>query len=140
MEKMTQDDQSEVSFMTYNMTGADAYKCKFVRDICSEFDIQFCCLQEHFKTAKNTEQWFKMEFRDSHSKITPAHRSPGTDSGRGKGGLVQLITKKIKVKKKKLICKSFRLQAQIISVNNLQLLWINCYFPCDSQNRQHGTD
>ena len=109
---MTNDDKSEISFLTYNMTGSDAFKCKFVQEICDEYDINFCCLQEHFKTAKNTEQWFKREFSKFHSNVIPAYRSPGTESGRGKGGLVQLISKRTQVKKSRIICKSFHLQAE----------------------------
>ena len=43
-----------LSFITYNLTGDDTYKCQWIRDMTSENSIDFCELQEHFKTTKNT--------------------------------------------------------------------------------------
>ena len=62
-----------------------------------------------------------------------AFREPGTDFGRGKGGLVQLSTKEIRVSKQKIPCSSPRIQAQILSFSTIKILWINTYMPCDSQ-------
>ena len=45
--------------MSYNMHGAETIKCQWIRDISSENNVHFCALQEHFKTVKTTEQWFK---------------------------------------------------------------------------------
>ena len=60
------------NFMIYNMTGADSYKCQFVNEICYENDVNFCGLQEHFKTVKTTDSWFKKEFQDFHTRVFPA--------------------------------------------------------------------
>ena len=76
------------NFMIYNMTGADSYKCPFVNEICSENNIDFCGLQEHFKTVKTTDSWFRNEFQEVHTRVVPAYRLPGVDCGRGRGGLV----------------------------------------------------
>ena len=76
--------------MSYKMTGADTVKCHFICELASEHEVDYCALQEHFKTVKSTEQWFRNQFRDYHSYAVPAYRMPGVDSGRGKGGLTQL--------------------------------------------------
>ena len=127
-------EKTELSFMIYNMTGADSYKCHFVKDICYKYDINFCGLQEHFKTIKTTESWFRQEFKEFHTHVLPAYRIPGTDCGRGKGGLVQISDKSLKISKKIIAFKSKRIQAQILNFKNCKILWINCYFPCDPQN------
>ena len=53
---------SPVTFMSYNMTGADTVKCQWVRDVGAEHNVNFCALQEHFKTVKTTDQWFRKNF------------------------------------------------------------------------------
>ena len=82
-------DNKPVTFMSYNMTGADTVKCQWVREISSEHETSFIALQEHFKTIKSTEQWFKKQFSDYHGYVIPAHRRPGVDSG---GVLVALFS------------------------------------------------
>ena len=47
-----------VTFMSYNMTGADTVKCHFIRELATEHEVDYCALQEHFKTVKSAEQWF----------------------------------------------------------------------------------
>ena len=38
------------------------------------------------------------------------------------------------IKKKRLVCKSQRLQAQRLTLSDsVNIIWINCYFPCDPQ-------
>ena len=50
-------------------------------------------------------------------------------------GLAQVISNRQKIKKKhqEKMKKSFRLQAQILHLKNVSLLWINVYFPTDPQ-------
>ena len=31
-----------ISFISYNMTGADTYKCQWLRDLMSDYTINFC--------------------------------------------------------------------------------------------------
>ena len=56
-------DSDNVTFMSYNPTGADTIKCQWIRDIASEHEVDYCSIQEHFKTVKSTNQWFKKQFR-----------------------------------------------------------------------------
>ena len=126
-------DNKPVTFMSYNMTGADTVKCQWVREISSEHETSFIALQEHFKTIKSTEQWFKKQFSDYHGYVIPAHRRPGVDSGRGIGGLVQLSIKGQAVNRSRLVPQSPRVQAQLLTFPACRVLWINVYMPCDPQ-------
>ena len=118
------------------MTGAETVKCQWVRDIAREHSVSFCALQEHFKTVKSTEQWFRKQFSNYHTHVIPAYRSPGVDSGRGIGGLVQLAGKHSAVKRARVVVQSPRVQAQILTFPACKLLWINSYLPCDPQMQQ----
>ena len=111
-----------VTFMSYNMTGADTVKCQWVRDVGAEHNVHCVALQEHFKTVK-----------------IPAYGAPGIDSGRGRGGLVQLTEKSLTVTKSCVSSKSPRVQAQLLTFPTCKIIWINCYMPCDPQT-QHFDD
>ena len=132
-------DTIPVTFMSYNMTGADTIKCQWVRDMASEHDVDFCTLQEHFKTVKSTDQWFKKQFSKHHTYVIPAYRLPGVDTGRGIGGLVQLARRDLAVSRARVVTQSLRVQAQILKFQTCKVLWINVYMPCDPQ-LQHCDD
>ena len=132
-------DSDNVTFMSYNPTGADTIKCQWIRDIASEHEVDYCSIQEHFKTVKSTDQWFKKQFREFNSYVFPAHRAPGVDNGRGMGWLVQLSLKSIDVRKIRIITQSPRIQAQVFSFPTCKVLWLNTYMPCDPQ-LQHFDD
>ena len=54
-----------VTFMSYNPTGLDStIKCRFTNDICDEYDVDFLSIQEHFKSTKTTDQYFKKKFSE----------------------------------------------------------------------------
>ena len=130
---------SPVTFMSYNMTGADTVKCQWVRDVGAEHNVNFCALQEHFKTVKTTDQWFRKQFHDYSAFVTPAYRAPGVDSGRGRGGLVQLAEKSLTVKRSWVLGQSLRVQAQVLTFPTGKVIWVNSYMPCDPQT-QHFDD
>ena len=132
-------DDDTVTFMSYNMTGAETVKCQWVRDLAAEFSVNYCALQEHFKTVKTTDQYFRKQFRDYSSYVKPAYREPGTASGRGKGGLVQLAEKSLAVARARVTSNSPRVQAQVLTFTSFKLVWINAYLPCDPQ-LQHFDD
>lgn len=106
-----------------------------VREITSEYNVSYCAIQEHFKTIKTTEQWFRKQFSDYSTYVVPAYRLPGTDSGRGRGGLVQLATKTLKAGRARVVAKSPRVQAQLLTFPSCKLLWLNSYMPCDPQQQ-----
>ena len=104
------------------MTGADTLKCQWIKDILKEHNVNFCGLQEHFKTVNSTHKWFSKQFYEFDNYVIPAYRMPGVDSGRGKGGLVQMSDKKIKVSKVRQISQSKRIQSQILDVGSFKIL------------------
>ena len=79
----------------------------------------------------------KRQFKQYNSFVIPAYRLPGTDCGRGRGGLVQMSDKSFDIGKKRMSCKSPRIQAQVLNFPSGRLLWINCYMPCDPQKANH---
>ena len=106
--------RSSVNFMSYNSTGMNTIKTDWIRDLINTGDIQFFQLQEHFKKTKTVENFFRNEFPNCDSYVIPAFRESGQDSGRAKGGLAQLNSKSVHVRKKRITTKSWRLQAQIL--------------------------
>ena len=122
------------------MTGADTVKCQWVREIACEQDTSFIALQEHFKTVKSTDQWFKKQFSKYHSYVIPAYRLPGVDSGRGIGGLVQLAGKGLALNRARVMSKSPRVQAQILTFQSCKILWINPYMPCNPKSQNFDED
>ena len=48
-----------VTFLSYNSTGLDSLKVQFSHDICSEYDVDFLSIQEHFKFV-NCDKYFKL--------------------------------------------------------------------------------
>ena len=89
--------------MSYNSTGLDTVKCKWINDIIKPFNIDFFQLQEHFKSIKTIDKFFKQKFPSSDSFVVPGYREPHQDSGRAKGRLAQLCSSDLSVKKERII-------------------------------------
>ena len=53
--------------------------------------------------------------------------------GEEKGGLLQISDKTLDVRNERLKTQSYRLQTQILRSGDFKLLWINAYFPTNSQ-------
>ena len=121
-------------FMSYNSTGIDTpVKCRWINSICDEFDVDFLNIQEHFKSSKTTDKYFRDRFPSYHSVIVPGHRSPGQDTGRAKAGLGQLCKKSLAIKRDRVTSNHFRVQAQVLHLPSSNVLWINSYLPTDPQ-------
>ena len=90
-------------------------------------------LQEHFKTTKTLDSFFKREFPTNDSFVLPVHREAFQDSGRAKGGLAQLSCKHLDIRIERISTKNWRIQAQILHINAHKIIWLNCYFPTDPQ-------
>ena len=106
--------RSTVNFMSYNSTGLNTIKSDWIRDLIKTCDIQLFQLQEHFKKTKTLEKFFKDEFPLCDSYVIPAYREPGKDSERAKGGLAQLSSSNLDIKRDIINTSSWRLQAQIM--------------------------
>ena len=88
-------------------------------------------IQEHFKSSKNTDKFFRNKFPSYSSVIVPGKRSPGQDTGRAKAGLAQCSKRSLAVKHDRVTSKHFRVQAQVLHLPTTSVLWINTYLPTD---------
>ena len=122
------------TFMSFNPTGIDnPVKCSWINDICVEYSVDFLSIQEHFKSSKTTDKYFRDKFPNYHSVVVPGHREPGQDTGRARAGLGQLSKKNIAVKRTRISSKHYRVQAQLLHLPATSILWLNTYFPTDPQ-------
>ena len=129
------------TFMSYNCTGLDnPVKCRWLNNICDEFNVDFMNIQEHFKNSKSTDKFFRSRFPSYHSVIVPGQRSPGQDTGRAKAGLAQCSKKSLAVRSKRVTSNNFRVQAQVLHLPTTSVLWINTYLPTDPQNIRQYDD
>ena len=102
------------NFMSYNSTGLDKVKTNWISNLIDTCNIDFFQLQEHFKTIKSLENFFKREFLKSDSFVIPGHREPFQDAGRARGGLAQLSCKNLNVKRERMSTNYWRIQAQML--------------------------
>ena len=129
---MAPDQQSDsVTFLSYNSTGMNNMKAKWLCEALEDLEIDYCAIQEHFKNTKSTDQFFRDKFSEFNSYVIPAHRAPGVDSGRASGGITQLSRKCYTVKKDRVKTQGYRVQAQVLNFPGTSLLWINAYLPTD---------
>ena len=91
----------KVSFLSFNSTGMNSVKSKWIGDLMDTCGASFCGVQEHFKKTKTLSRYFKSEFPNCDSYVEPAHREEGRDTGRAKGGLAQLSVKGLGVRQKR---------------------------------------
>ena len=124
---------NSVTFMSWNSTGFNNVKSDWLKNIIDEKHVDFCSIQEHFKTASKSDKFFQNNFKNFQSYVIPGSRPPGQDSGRASGGLAQLTRKEIGIKKDRLQSKNYRIQAQVLNLPGGRLLWLNTYFPTDPQ-------
>ena len=99
-----------VNFLSYNSTGINDMKAKWIRDLYQTTDASFIGIQEHFKTV-NIDKSFPQWFPEHRCYVKPGHRETGQDNGRAKGGLAQLAKKTHDIKIKNVRCDNYRLQA-----------------------------
>ena len=124
---------SQVTFMSWNSTGFNNVKSKWLNNILSEKHVDFCSIQEHFKTVSHSDKFFRSSFKNFSSYVLPAVRPPGQDSGRASGGIAQLVRKDLGIKKERVSSQNYRIQAQVLNLPSGRLMWINTYFPTDPQ-------
>ena len=124
--------------MSYNSTGLDTVKIDWIQDFMKPLSIDIFQLQEHFKSTKSVETFFRKQFLKSDSYVIPAYREKFQDNGRAKGGLAQLVSKQCDIKKERIKTSSWRIQAQILHINDYRLIWFNCYLPTDPKTIQYN--
>ena len=95
-----------INFMSYNSTGLNTLKTDWIRSLIKSCNIKFMQVQEHFLWSK------------------------GADS------LAFLSQSLLDVGQQRLPTISWRLQAEVLHFGQYRLLWINCYFPCDTRQQE----
>ena len=126
-------DHRHINFISYNSTGLDAVKIDWINDLAKTTDSTCLQIQEHFKATKSAQQCFKKHFKEFDNYAIPAIRENFSHVGRPKGVLVQLVKSNLNIKKEKVVCKSWCLQAWILHFHEYKLLWMNVYMPTDPQ-------
>ena len=123
-----------ISILSYNSTGLDSDKINFINKWADMLQIDLLQLQEHFKATKSVENFFRKHFNKfDDTYVKPAVRPAIVSAGRPRGGLTQMVHKKCGFKKERVHVNSWRLQAQVLHLNQYKLLWLNVYFPVDPQ-------
>ena len=89
---------ASAGFLSYNSTGLNEVKIKWIQDLCLTTDSSFVGIQEHFRKNKNTDETFASGFPRYNCYVVPGHRDSGQDSGRPKGGLAQLSNRTFDIK------------------------------------------
>ena len=74
--------QPNVTFLSYNSTGMNTIKSRWIRDLIKVTDSSYVQIQEHFKTTQNTDKFFTDQFPDYNGFIIPGHREKNQEKGR----------------------------------------------------------
>ena len=91
-----------VNFLSYNSTGLNDAKIKWINDLIETTNASCIGLQEHFRKSKTIEDMFVKSSPTNSCQVKPGHRAAGQESGRPKGGLAQLVRKNLNIKMKNL--------------------------------------
>ena len=100
-------DSKTINLISYNSTGLDMAKVKWINELLETFDVDLFQLQEHFKAIKTVDNYFKKNFSDFDSFVFPAIRDNENHAGRPKGGLSQFVKKDGKFKKERISSNSW---------------------------------
>ena len=119
------------AFLSYNSTGINSFKTNWIRDLCKLTKTDFFSIQEHFRSTKNSDKYFKDQFQDYSSYVIPAVRNENQDSGRAKGGIAQFARKSAKIDIERIKTSNPRIQAQVLVFPTSRIIWINSYLPND---------
>ena len=127
---------TEINILSFNSTGMDSEKVIWLNNLVDTLQIDIWCLQEHFKSIKGVDNWFKKKFPKFDPFVKSGIRENDIGAGRPKGGLAQFIRKTCKnIKKQRIHNKSWRIQSQIICIEDYKLLLCNIYMPTDPQTQ-----
>ena len=107
--------QRLLGLLSYNSTGFNSIKTDWIRDLCKTTNVDYFSIQEHFISSKSAYKYCKEQFPLYCPYVIPAVRSENQDSGRAKGGIAQFMKKSLNIKVQRIVTKSTRLQAQILT-------------------------
>jgi hypothetical protein len=61
---LTEEVGNNVTFMSWNSTGFNTVKSDWLKNVCIEKQVDFCSVQEHFKTSKKSDKFFRDNFKN----------------------------------------------------------------------------
>ena len=68
--------QQFVNFLSYNSTGINEAKFKWINDLIVTTNSSFIGIQEHFRKSKTTEDLFVKNFPYNKCSLKLGHRAP----------------------------------------------------------------
>ena len=114
---------TEINLLSFNSTGMDNEKVIWLNNLVDMLQVDIWCLQEHFKCIKGVDSWFQKKFPNFSPFVKSGVRDNDIGAGRPKGGLAQFIRKSCQnIKKQRIHNKSWRIQSQIICIEDYKLL------------------
>ena len=116
---------------SWNSTGSNTVKMNYFYKYCLENNIVCGNLQETFKTGNSN--YFSKLFKEYSCSAKNAIRQINQSQGRGSGGLIQIANRKTVASNSVVNIDNYRIQAQLIHVQNRVILCMNAYFPTDSR-------
>lgn len=124
-----------MSILTYNTTGWNAFKGNLINTILLSHSIQICFIQEHFLLDKNMCK-LNQSFQQYDVFSIPAVKSNAQiHGGRPSGGLAIIFHKNISRFITHIPCpNSHRVHGIKLDLPQSSYLFINCYFPVDKRN------
>ena len=79
-----------VRLISYNTTELDTILLNWINELLDTFYLELGQLQEHFKTIRKVDSYFKQNFKKYDSYAIPAIQENVNHLGRPKGGLAQM--------------------------------------------------
>ena len=62
---------ASVGFLSYNSTGLNEVKIKWIQDLCLTTDSSFVGIQEHFRKNKNIDETFTSGYPRYNCNVVP---------------------------------------------------------------------
>ena len=126
---------NEFALMSYNSTGFNKFKGKFINDLLISNKIKVLAIQEHMHLAQNVHK-IQEHFPDFELFAIPAFKAnTQINKGRPSCGLGFLFENNLSNCVVKLVCPfSNRVQGLKLNLNSMSYVFINVYFPVDKRN------
>ena len=122
--------------LSYNSTGWNTFKADFINTILLTHGIMICALQEHFKLKDNLNELNCFNNYEVFSIPATYKDSNTLHLGRPSGGISLIYSHSLCQFTTRLVCPgSHRVQGLKVDCPESSFLFINTYFPNDSNNK-----
>lgn len=127
---------SSIAALSYNTSGWNEYKADFISTILLSHGVHICALQEHMQLKPNLYK-IKKHFPSYELFSVPAYKDNSRiNSGRPSGGISLLYNQALSKYATRVTCpESLRVQGLKLSLPQVNLLFVNAYFPTDTRDR-----